>query len=102
MATNQKPIIGSDIHFVNAGHSLGTYSSTCRAAKVTDIKTESELSAVVFTPKGSLFYDGLTHDEGRAGGTWHWPHPNDDPSSSILPVNYKPPATPSGSTGGKA
>lgn len=83
-----RPSIGRIVHFVNAGHSLGTYSSTCRAAVVTDLKDDVTVTLAVFHPRGQAFYDGITYDEGKAGGTWHWPERVDEPTSSILPANY--------------
>ena len=95
MASNtQRPSIGRVIHFVSAGHSLGTYSSTCRAAIVTDVKNDTTLGAAVFSAKGVWFHDELTYDEEKAGGTWHWPEMVDGPTSSVLPAAYKPSAVP--------
>lgn len=79
------PLISSTVHYVGAGHSLGLYNSTCRAAICTDKKDNSTLSLAVFTPHGTLFYEDITYDEGKAGGTWHWPEPDDVPTSSVLP-----------------
>jgi hypothetical protein len=73
------------------GHSLGTYSSTCRAAIITDVKDDTTVSLTVFSAKGLFFYEGITLDEGNAGGTWHWPERVEAPTSSILPANFKPP-----------
>lgn len=84
-----KPTVGRMVHYVSAGHSLGTYSSTCRAAIVTDIKSDLVISLAVFSPKGTLFYEALTYDEGKAGGTWHWPEMTEGPTSSILPAVIK-------------
>lgn len=88
--TLAKPTIGRIVHFVSAGHSLGTYSSTCRAAIVTDVKDDNSISCAVFSGKGMYFYEGLTYDEGNAGGTWHWPEMVNAPTSSILPAAAKP------------
>lgn len=89
-----KPSVGRIVHFVNAGHSLGTYSSTCRAAIVTDVKDELTISAAVFSGKGMYFYEGLTYDEGKAGATWHWPERENVPTSSITPALTKAPKPP--------
>lgn len=78
-----RPSIGRIVHYVTAGHSLGTSSSTCRAAIVTDVKNDKEIAAAVFSGKGMWFYENLTLDEGKAGGTWHWPEREDGPTSSI-------------------
>ncbi len=81
-----KPTVGRMVHYVSAGHSLGTYSSTCRAAVVTDVKNDREVSLAVFTPRGMLFYEALLLDESKAGGSWHWPEMTEGPTSSILPT----------------
>lgn len=80
-----KPSVGRSVHYVSAGHSLGTYSSTCRAAIVTDVKNDTEISCAVFSGKGMYFYESLEYDESKAGGTWHWPELVEAPTSSILP-----------------
>jgi hypothetical protein len=89
--TTPKPTVGRVVHYVNAGHSLGTYSSTCRAAIVTDVKDDVTISLCVFTPKGNFFYEELAYDAGKAGGTWHWPEITEGPTSSILPATSKSP-----------
>ncbi len=89
------PLIGSGVHYVASGHSLGanTSTSTCRAALVTEVKNPTTVSLAVFTTKGTLFYADLTYDEGKAGGTWHWPEVDSgQPTSSIYPTSAKPPA----------
>lgn len=78
-----KPSVGRIVHYVAAGHSLGTYSSTCRAAIVTDVKNDNEIAAAVFSGKGMWFYENLVQDESKAGGSWHWPERDDVPTSSI-------------------
>lgn len=93
-----KPSVGRIVHYVSAGHSLGTYSSTCRAAIVTDVKNDKTISCAVFSGKGMYFYEDLTLDEGNAGGTWHWPERENLPTSSITPAGYKPPQTKRGGT----
>jgi hypothetical protein len=77
-----KPTVGRILHYVSLGHSLGTYSSTCRAAVVTDVKDAETVSLAVFSGRGVFFYEAITHDEGKAAGTWHWPERTDGPSSS--------------------
>lgn len=84
-----KPSVVRSVHYVSAGHSLGVYNSTCRAAIVTDVKDDDQtVSLAVLTPKGFFFYEGVTFDEGKAGGTWHWPERVEGPTSSVLPANY--------------
>lgn len=85
-----KPTIGRVVHYVSAGHSLGTYSSTCRAAIVTDVKNDVEISCAVFSGKGMYFYETLQFDEGKAGGSWHWPEQEPSPTSSIIKASRAP------------
>lgn len=88
------PLIGSTVHYVASGHSLGanTSTSTCRAAMVTEVKNLTTVSLAVFTTKGTLFYTDLVYDEGKAGATWHWPEVDSgQPTSSIYPAAAKPP-----------
>lgn len=80
-----KPSVGRIVHYVSAGHSLGTYSSTCRAAIVTDIKSDLTISVAVIAPKGTFYYEAIDYDAGKAGGSWHWPEMVEGPTSSILP-----------------
>lgn len=78
-----KPQVVDGVHYVNSGHSLGTAAGTCRAALVTEVKNDTTVSLAVFTPRGTLFYESLTYDEGKAAGTWHWPETVNGPTSSI-------------------
>ncbi len=96
--TTPKPVVVDRVHYVSMGHSLGTYSSTCRAAIVTDVKNENTVSLAVFSGKGLWFYEDVTYDEGKAGGTWHWPESSDAPTSSILPADFRPAKSPTPKT----
>lgn len=87
-----KPTVVRAVHYVSAGHSLGVYNSTCRAAMVTDVKDDTTVSVTVFAPHGVFFYEDVTYDEGKAGGTWHWPERTEGPTSSVLPSKFTAPA----------
>lgn len=89
-----KPTVVRNVHYVGAGHSLGVYSSTCRAALVTAVKDDTTVSLVAFSERSMFFYEDVTYDEGKAGGTWHWPERSgtEGPTSSILPANFVAPA----------
>jgi hypothetical protein len=91
IGVTDKPSIGRVLHFVSAGHSLGVYNSTCRAAVCTDKKDDQTVTLTVFAARGIFFYEDVTYDEGKAGGTWHWPEREDAPTSSVLPANFVPP-----------
>lgn len=86
-----KPTVVRNVHYVSAGHSLGVYNSTCRAAIVTNVKDDTTVSLVVFADHGIFFYEDVTCDDGKAGGTWHWPERAEGPTSSVLPANFVPP-----------
>lgn len=87
-ATAPKPAVGRIVHYVSHGTPLkadGTqeYSSTCRAAIITEayyedfnctIVTDDVASLAVLNPTGIFFADAASHDEdNHRGGTWHWP-----------------------------
>lgn len=82
-APEPKPSVGRIVHYTTAGHSLGVKAGTCRAAIVTEIKDEQTVSLAVFTTRGTLFYEALTRDDSKTGGTWHWPEREEGPTSSI-------------------
>jgi len=86
--TEPRLTVVTPVHYVGLGHSLGTYTSTCRAALVTNLKDENTVSLAVFGESGVFFYKDVTYDEGKASGTWHWPEPVDVPTSSVNPAGY--------------
>ena len=79
-----KPSIGRIVHYLSHGTPVrpnGTqaYSMRCRAAVVTDVRTDVEtgrpiVSLCVLNPTGQFFSEGIPQDDsGLEGGTWHWP-----------------------------
>lgn len=74
-----KPSIGRVVHYVSYGTPGGEYTSECRAAVVTEVSPESKgddaiVSLAVLNPTGAFFNRGVVQDEdGKVGGTWHWP-----------------------------
>lgn len=87
-ATAPKPAVGRIVHYVSHGTPLKAdgiqeYSSTCRAAIITEayyedfnctIVTDDVASLAVLNPTGIFFADAASHDEdNHRGGTWHWP-----------------------------
>ncbi len=87
-----RPSVGRIVHYVGMGHSLGTNASTstCRPAIITEVKNDTTVSIAAFSTKALSFYDNLPQDEGKSGGTWHWPERENGPTSSILPAAFKP------------
>lgn len=69
------------VHYVSYGTPGGEYTSECRAAVVTaldtpagvDDSTPERVSLAVLNPEGFFFNREVPYDEGKAGGTWHWP-----------------------------
>jgi len=80
------PSVGRIVHYVSYGTPGGEYTSECRAAIVTEIdRTEYDVSGdaidldpppvglCVLNPSGMFFNDAVQDEDGKAGGTWHWP-----------------------------
>lgn len=86
------PLLAAAVHYVSHGTPVRedgsqAYPGTCRAAIVTDVgdcpQQEEEaalqlgrVSLCVLNPGGVFFPRSVLRDEdGRRGGTWHWPSP---------------------------
>lgn len=78
------PSVGRVVHYVSHGTPVredGTqeFTSECRAAIVTEVDKDPfsdgyVVGLCVLNPTGQFFNRGLSQDEdGKAGGTWHWP-----------------------------
>lgn len=68
-----KPSIGRIVHYVSYGTPGGEYTPECRAAVVTEVNTSDTVGLAILNPTGMFFNRTVVHDEGMAGGTWHWP-----------------------------
>ncbi len=75
----QQPSVGRIVHYVSYGtppaaDGAQAYTSECRAAIVTEADTSDTVGLMVANPTGLFFNRTVVHDEnGKAGGTWHWP-----------------------------
>lgn len=68
-----KPSVGRVVHYVSYGTPGGEFASTCRAAIVTEVG-DSSVGLFVANPTGLFLNQDVQQDEeGKAGGTWHWP-----------------------------
>lgn len=72
--TSTPPSVGRTVHYVSYGTPGGEYGKCCRAAIVTAVGQDGEVSLAVLNPTG-LFFNQSTPYESDAenGGTWHWP-----------------------------
>jgi hypothetical protein len=71
-----RPSVGRIVHYVSYGTPGGEYTSECRAAVVTTVHQSGEPQRVglaVLNPSGLFFDLGIPQDDGKRGGTWHWP-----------------------------
>jgi hypothetical protein len=80
------PSVGRIVHYVSFGTPGGEHGKECRAAVVTEVcglavepATGGEVDAYVvglcvLNPTGQFFNRSVVQMEnGRDGGTWHWP-----------------------------
>ena len=72
------PSVGRIVHYVSHGTPVredGTqaFTSECRAAIVTSAPEGKPVSLCVLNPTGFFFNVADQDEDGREGGTWHWP-----------------------------
>jgi hypothetical protein len=68
--------VGRIVHYVSYGTPGGEYTSQCRAAIVAGVPEEARLGVLalaVLNPTGLFFNEAAQDEDGKAGGTWHWP-----------------------------
>jgi hypothetical protein len=81
---SQTPSVGRIVHYVSHGtppraDGSQAYTSQCRAAIITEVRGEANetgqcVGLCVLNPTGQFFDPHICQDEdGKAGGTWHWP-----------------------------
>jgi hypothetical protein len=70
----QTPSVSRAVHYVSYGTPGGEYSPEHRAAIITGVGINEQVSLCVLNPAGIFFPAGVPHSEDiQAGGTWHWP-----------------------------
>ena len=71
----QKPSIGRIVHYQAHGSPDGTHKSEPRAAIITAVENDTNVSLFVANPSGCFFNQGCLFDgsETPKGGTWRWP-----------------------------
>lgn len=81
--------VGRIVHYVSYGTPGGEYTSQCRAAIITDVDDRqyatmgsggdpldvdhAPVGLAVLNPSGMFFNEAVQDEDGKAGGTWHWP-----------------------------
>ena len=68
-----EPTVGRIVHYTSYGTPGGEYASECRAAVVTAVGEDGNLSLCVLNPTGMFFNTEVRHGSADQGGTWHWP-----------------------------
>ncbi len=69
-----KPTVGRIVHYVAYGTPGGEFpAGVCRAAVVTAVHAETDVSLCVMNPSGLFFNLTVPFDPGKKPGTWHWP-----------------------------
>jgi hypothetical protein len=69
------PSVGRIVHYQAHGSPDGTHRSVPRAAVVTEVLSDTQVSICVLNPTGMYFDRAVDLDESATprGGTWHWP-----------------------------
>jgi len=76
--SDQTPSVGRIVHYVSYGTPGGEYMSECRAAIITEVVQDGNVTLIhvaVLNPTG-MFFNGplpLRPSDDHQGGTWHWP-----------------------------
>lgn len=68
-----KASVGRNVHYMSYGTPGGEFQPECRAATVAQVISDTEVALVVMNPTGLFFNSAHQDQDGKAGGTWHWP-----------------------------
>jgi hypothetical protein len=70
----QIPSIGRIVHYIAYGTPGGEYLPEHRAAIITSVGVNGQVSLAVLNPSGMFFNECVAYDDtAQCGGTWHWP-----------------------------
>lgn len=70
---SQTPSIGRIVHYQAYGTPGGEHPSKPRAAVITDLHENNDVTVCVLNPTGMFFNRGVAYSEVPKGGTWRWP-----------------------------
>ena len=68
----QKPTVGRIVHYQAFGTPGGEFKSVPRAAVVTDVHDENEVTVCVLNPSG-IFFNKVKYSAEPTPGCWNWP-----------------------------
>jgi hypothetical protein len=68
-----KPRVGDSVYYVSYGTPGGEFPSVYRAAIITEVKSDTEVSLFVMNPEGIFLNKGVTYSKEKKGGAWCWP-----------------------------
>lgn len=68
----QLPSVGRIVHYQAYGTPGGEFPSVPRAAIVTEVHSDTEITVCVFNPSG-IFFNRVKFSEISAPGSWSWP-----------------------------
>ena len=71
--SEQKATVGRIVHYVSYGTPGGEFKPECRAAIVAGAEDFGGRAALAVLNPTGMFFNTCGHDEGKSGGTWHWP-----------------------------
>lgn len=70
--SEQKPTVGRIVHYQSFGTPGGEFKSVARAAVVTDVHADNEVTVCVLNPSG-IFFNKVKYSADPTPGCWNWP-----------------------------
>jgi hypothetical protein len=68
----QKPSVGRIVHYQAYGTPGGEHPSVPRAAVITDVHENDDVTVCVLNPSG-IFFNRVKYSADRQPGCWSWP-----------------------------